>query len=77
MKYQFIRDSTKIDKILDIILSNELESKSKLKIIRTCKLIERIYFELDLELTIYFDIYNPSEFALNEMKQEKERNKIK
>lgn len=77
MKYHFIRDSTKKNEILNIIseLKKEKPETKLLKVIRNCKLTIRIYFQINENETIYFDIYYPSQFALNEMETEKETNK--
>ena len=74
MIYTLIRDSTKINLILDLIL-NELENNPKsdlIKINRVCKKTIRIYFKINDNESINFTVYSPSQFYLNEL--EKERN---
>lgn len=80
MKYVQIRSPTKINKLLDLILDlKSRDPKTKLiKIYRVCKLTMNFYFNISETETIYFRIYNPSQFALNEinqLKKEKETEK--
>jgi hypothetical protein len=79
MKFELIRDKPKIDKLLDIILT-ELNNNSNSKLIkinRICKLTMNIYFKVNNELTIYFKVYSPSQFAIEEMETEKNNQSIK
>jgi len=55
MQYEFIRDGTKVEKILDLIISD----KKNLQVTRIDKNMIRLYYRLSDIEKIYFDVYNP------------------
>lgn len=71
MKFIQIRSPTEINEILDMVLElKETKPETKLiKINRICKLTMNIYLTISETETIYFKIYYPSQFALNEINQ--------
>ena len=62
MKTNFIRDSAKINEILDLIQSNMETEKNKIKISRVNSGYINFYYQLDNENLIYFMVFNPTEY---------------
>ena len=67
MIYTLIRDKPIISEILDLILIDE----KNYQIIRNDKNAIRIYYKISDNEKIYFDIYYPSQYQLNELKKER------
>jgi hypothetical protein len=68
VNYQLIRDKPKIEKFLSLI---QLDLKN-FKHTRIDKYSSQFYYELGNETGITFKVYNPSNYAINQMKNEKE-----
>lgn len=60
--YQFIRDPTEINSILDLI---KLDLKN-MQLTRNDKNSIRIYYQISETEKIYFDVFNQSKYAINE-----------
>lgn len=69
MKYHRLTDEIKIENILDIILIDN-ESKKYLTISRIDCFNVNFYFQLDDNKTVYFKVFNPSNYGINELKKE-------
>jgi nuclear transport factor 2 (NTF2) superfamily protein len=63
--YQLIRDQTKINKILDLIQSD----LNNFKHTRIDKYSIRFYYDLNDSTGITFQVYSPSNYALNELQK--------
>ena len=76
MKYQRLLNEIKIDKILDIILT-DTKSKQFLTISRIDCFNVNFYFRIDDNKTVYFKVFNPSIYGINLLKQKEiESNEI-
>ena len=71
MKYHRLLNEIKIEKILDIVL-NDIESKQFLTISRVDAFNVNFYFRIDDNKTVYFKVFNPSIYGINELKKQKE-----
>ena len=58
MQYEFIRDGTKVEKILDLIISDP----KGYQITRVDKNGIRIYYQISDNQKIYMDIFYPSDY---------------
>lgn len=71
MKYKRLMDEIKIDKILDIVLSDDT-NKKYYRISRIDCFNVNFYFQLDDIETLYFKIFNPSNYGNELLKKQKE-----
>ena len=68
MRFNRLLDEKKINQILDLILKDSC-NKNSYKISRIDSLFINFYFQLSESLTIFFKVYNPTQYGIKNLER--------